>query len=272
MKNFNLSVRLVVLLGFLLAGSSLLRAQEARAPQEIVRSAVNAELAADATDHSRWKYRDDHRDLGTVSIVVETNHGSVRRLIERGGRPLSAEEATEEDARIQSFIHDPAQLAKQRKDAQQDGKSAVELLKMLPDAFLWKMQSEDAEKITLHFTPNPNFSPPDMQSRVLGAMVGNLVVDREQRRIATIDGRLMQDVTIGWGLLGRLKAGGTFRVERRQVAPGLWQITETHVHIQGKVLFFKSIGQEQDEVQTEFTQVPGGTTLEQAAEMSKSLK
>ena len=24
------------------------------------------------------------------------------------------------------------------------------------------------EKITLHFEPNPNFSPPDMQSRVLG--------------------------------------------------------------------------------------------------------
>ena len=63
--------------------------------------------------------------------------------------------------------------------------------------------------------------------------------------------------------------GGTFRVERRQVAPGLWQIVETHVHIEGKALFFKTIGEQQDEVQTEFTQVPAGTTLEQAAEMSK---
>jgi hypothetical protein len=82
----------------------------------------------------------------------------------------------------------------------------------------------------------------------------------------------MDDVTIGWGLLGRLHEGGTFRVEGRQVAPELWQITETHVHIEGRVLFFKNIGQQQDEVQTEFTQVPSGTTLEQAAEMSKSAK
>jgi predicted metalloprotease with PDZ domain len=49
----------------------------------------------------------------------------------------------------------------------------------------------------------------------------------------------------------------------------LWQIVETHVHIEGKALFFKTIGEQQDEVQTEFTQVPAGTTLEQAVEMSK---
>ena len=140
---------------------------------------------------------------------------------------------------------------------------------MLPEAFIWKMQSEDAKNITLHFEPNPKFSPPDMQERVLGTMAGTLVVNKEQNRIETIRGKLMEDVTIGWGLLGRLHQGGTFRVERRQVAPGLWQITETHVHIEGKVLFFKNIGQQQDEVQSEFMQVPAGTTLEQAAEMTK---
>jgi hypothetical protein len=61
-------------------------------------------------------------------------------------------------------------------------------------------------------------------------------------------------------------------VERRELKPELWQITETHVHIVGKALLFKSIGQQQDEVQTEFTQVPAGTTLEQAAELSKPKK
>ena len=170
---------------------------------------------------------------------------------------------------MQRFIHDPAQLAKQKKDGLQDGKNAEELLKMLPEAFTWKVESEDAQRITLHFEPNPDFHPPDIQGRVLGTMAGTLVVSKGQNRIETISGKLTQDVTIGWGLLGRLREGGTFRVERREVAPGLWQIVETHVHIEGKALFFKTIGEQQDEVQTEFTQVPGGTTLEQAAEMSK---
>jgi hypothetical protein len=236
----------------------------------IIQAAVKAELAADDSDHTRWRYRDLQKELNnSVFIVVQTDHGSVKRLISRGGYPLNSEEAKAEDARVQEFIHDPSKLAKQHKDATQDDKNARELTTMLPDAFQWKIESEDAEKVTLHFEPNPRFDPPDMQSRVLGKMAGTLVVDKKQHRIATMRGKLLEDVTIGWGLLGRLREGGTFRVERREIAPGLWQITETHVHIEGKVLFFKNIGQQQDEVQTEFTQVPGGTTLEQAAEMSK---
>jgi hypothetical protein len=262
--------RLIAIFGFLLAGLLPLHAQGGKDAKEIVRTAMQSELAADLNDHSRWRFRDDQRDgTNTVSIVVETDHGSVKRVISRNGQPLNEGATRAEDDRVRNFIHDPALLAKQRKDGMQDGKNAEELLRMLPEAFNWKVQSEDAQKITLHFEPNPNFSPPDMQGRVLGQMAGELVVDKGQNRIMTISGRLTQDVTIGWGLLGRLHEGGTFRVERREVAPGLWQITETHVHIEGKALFFKNIGQQQDEVQTEFTQVPHGTTLEQAAEMSK---
>jgi hypothetical protein len=271
--NLKVCLCLMGLTGSLLVGMLPLGAQDARSPKEIIQTAVKTELAADRDDHTRWRYQDERKDNpDKISIVVQTDYGSVERLISRGGQPLSEAEARAEDQRVQSFIHDPEKLAKQKRDAAQDGKNAAELLRMLPDAFNWKVQSEDAEKITLHFQPNPGFSPPDMQSRVLGEMTGDLVVDKEQNRIETISGRLVQDVTIGWGLLGRLHEGGTFRVERRQIGPKLWQITETHVHIEGRALLFKNIGQQQDEVETDFTPVPAGTTLEQAAEMSKSLK
>jgi hypothetical protein len=49
----------------------------------------------------------------------------------------------------------------------------------------------------------------------------------------------------------------------------VWQITESHVHIEGKVLLFKNIGEQDDEVKSEFRPVPGETTLEQAAVMLK---
>jgi hypothetical protein len=264
--------RLIAICGFVLGAVLPLLAQGGKDAKEIVRTAMQAELAADLNDHSRWRFRDDQRDgTNTVSIVVETDHGSVKRVISRDGQPLDEAAARAEDERVRNFIHDPALLAKQRKDGLQDGKNAEELLRMLPEAFIWKVESEDAQKVTLHFEPNPNFTPPDIKARVLGQMAGQLVVDKGQKRIMTMSGRLTLDVTIGWGLLGRLREGGTFRVERREVAPGLWQITETHVHIEGKALFFKNIGQQQDEVQTEFTRVPDGTTLERAAEMSKTV-
>jgi hypothetical protein len=261
----------MVLMVCLLAGLGWARANDNKVDaKEIVKAAVAAEIAADNTDHSIWRYKDTRKDQNdSVFIVVQTGHGSVRRLISRGGQPLSEDEARAEDARVQSFIHDKEKLAKQRKDGAQDDKNARELTNMLPDAFVWSVQSDDGERVILHFQPNRDFAAPDMQSRVLGEMIGEMVVDKKQHRIVTLSGRLMEDVTIGWGILGRLKQGGTFRVERREMAPGLWQITETHVHIEGKVLFFKNISQEQNEVQSEFTQVPDGTTMEQAAEMSK---
>ncbi len=263
--------RLIAFGLFLVVGLGWGRAQESGGDAKaIVQAAVKAELAADDSDHTRWRYRDLHKDANnSVFVVVQTEHGAVRRLISRGGQTLDDAEAQAEDARVQSFIHDHEKLAKQRKDGMQDDKNARELMVMLPDAFKWTIESEDAQTVTLHFQPNADFSPPDIQSRVLGTMAGKLVVDKKQHRIVTMSGKLTEDVTIGWGLLGRLREGGTFRVERREVSPGLWQITETHVHIEGKVLFFKNIGQQQDEVQTEFTQVPAGTTLEQAAVMTK---
>lgn len=248
-------------------------ASYAAAPQQdalvTLKAAVQAELHADDTDNSRWRYRDDDQQLGNISIVVQTDNGSVKRLIARGGKPLSADEAREEDERIQRLIHDPYRLAKQKKEGEQDEKSARELLTMLPEAFTWTVESEDATTTKLHFEPRPDFEPPTLQSRVLAAMNGIVIVNKAQHRIQTISGRLTQDVTFGFGLFGRLRQGGTFRVERRQLAPGLWQITETHVHIDGRALLFKSIGEQQDEVQTDYTEVPHGTTLEKAAAMSK---
>ncbi len=260
---------LAIFIGLSFSAVPWLHAQDAHA---LIQQAVEAELRASHDDHSCWRYRDDERDKGVVSIVVQTDAGSVKRPILRNGQPIPPAQAQIDEQHIQTFLHDPAAVAKQRRDGASDGKSATAFLKMLPDAFVWKVSGETPRDITLHFQPNPNFNAPDMQARVLGVMAGEVIVNKEQHRIATIRGTLTQDVAIGFGLLGRIRQGGTFDVERREVGPGLWQITETHVHIEGKALFFKSIGQQQDEIQTEFTRVPGSTTLEQAAEMSKPSK
>jgi predicted metalloprotease with PDZ domain len=58
--------------------------------------------------------------------------------------------------------------------------------------------------------------------------------------------------------------GGTFDIERRQVGSGHWQITETHVHIGGHALFFKSIGTQEDEVKTDWKPSPDETLIEAA--------
>ena len=247
-------------------------AKQDRKAQEIVRVAAQTELKASAADNTHWEYKDvDKKADGvtTVSRVVETEHGAISKKIEVNGRSLSPEELSQEDARIERFVRDPALQAKQRRDGAQDDKRAENMTRMLPDAFLWSVKSDSGNTVTLGFVPNPDFDPPTMESRVFAAMAGEIVVNKAQNRIQTIKGELTDDVKFGWGLLGKMDKGGTFDVERRELMPNVWEITESHVHIGGHALLFKSIGEQDDEVKSEFRRVPGETTLEQAAVMLK---
>lgn len=234
--------------------------------KQIVQQAVNNQLAADRDDRSHWRYTRTEAG-GDRLVVVETEHGAISRHIADNGKPPAAETLLADDANIEKFIHDPGMQQKQRQNGAHDDKSAIELLNLMPEAFVWKVESETPETITLLYKPNPNFDPPDMEARVMGAMSGTLVVTSPAHRIRTFKGRLQNDVTIGFGIFARIKAGSTFDIERREVASGYWQISETHVHISGHALFFKTIGTQEDEVKSDFTLVPLGTTLEQAAAM-----
>ncbi|HEY6412532.1 MAG TPA: hypothetical protein VIX42_02520 [Edaphobacter sp.] len=260
---------------FVLSFSALtLQAQQKQdfLAQQIVRKAVEVELAADRADHSRWQYRDINRkpDGEFLYEVVETDHGSVKKKLKRNGQPLTPEELKAEDARIQSFVNDPSQQAKQRKDGEQDDKRAENMLRLLPDAFLWTVKNDADDTVALSFTPDPYFTAPSMETRVFAAMAGEIVINKQQNRIQTIKGKLIHDVTFGWGLFGRMNQGGTFNVERRELAPGVWQIVESHVHIDGHVLLFKTISEQEDEVKSDFRRTPPATTLEQAATILKA--
>jgi hypothetical protein len=260
-RHRNLLAAVILLLG------GALHAQTSQ-PEALaaVRAAVASEMQASDTDKSNWMYRDqddtpEHRALYNA---IETPQGELRRLIQLNGQPLSGEADRTETERIRHLVHDPAEQNHNRKSSAHDDAQAAELLRMLPDAFLWTIAGQNAETVTLDFRPNPHFDPPDTQSRVLGAMAGQLVIARNGDRIRTLRGRLTREIVFGLAIFGKLDAGGTFDVERRPVGSGHWQITETHVHIGGRALLFKSIGTQEDEVKTDW-KPSTDTTLAAAA-------
>ncbi|HVN94137.1 MAG TPA: hypothetical protein VMT38_10595 [Terracidiphilus sp.] len=228
-----------------------LRGQQAK---QIVQQAVKTELAADENDHSRWLFFDVYRKPGETleQWVAETGHGDLKRVLKENGNRLSAQDQRQE---MNSYVDDPAAQARQRKSGHHDDEQARQMLSMLPQAFIWTKLSDQNGRTVLHFAPNPQFNPPSYEARVFAAMEGNMTVDDKQHRIAGLQGRMIHDVKFGWGLLGELKAGGTFDVERREVGNGVWQITETHVHVAGRALLFKDISDEEDDVKTHFREI-----------------
>jgi hypothetical protein len=230
--------------------------------RQFVQKAVQNELAKDRDDHTRWIYFEvDCKEGRTVKQwVAETRDGSLRRVTEIDGQPVPE---PDQRRKMDTYIRDGWARSKRRKSEQHDDQQAEELLNLLPQAFIWTNQGTKGNLTILHFKPDPNFRPPDLEAKVFAAMEGDMAVDTQQLRIASIRGRLTRDVLIGYGWLGRLNAGGTFNIERRETGSHIWQITETHVHIQGHALIFKTISEQEDDVKSEFRQLTNDPSMQQ---------
>lgn len=250
-------VALLLLFCFRLPG----HAQDARA---FVQNAVNTEVAADESDHSCWIFHEvDRKSEGRVTQwVAETPANAVNRVVMKNGHAIPA---AEQHKAVTAFVQDQSAQARQREDNQKDSDKAASLLRLLPTAFQWKIARHDATSTTLEYSPDSSFHPPTREARVFAAMTGTLTVDNRQHRIREFKGHLLHDVDFGGGILGKLEKGGAFRIERSQLAPGIWDITQSHIHIQGHALIFKSISEQEDDVKTSWTREPDSVTVQEAA-------
>jgi len=243
-----------------LAACAAANGQDAR---QIVEQAVKTELVADAADHTHWLYYevDSKPNVTVKQWVAETSTGNLTCVVEKNGVTFAKARQRED---MDNFIGNPAAQANRRKSGEHDDQQATQMLSMLPRAFLWTKASTQGNDTILSFTPNPQFRPPTWQSRVFAAMAGVMVVNNTQHRIVSLKGHLIRDVKFFFGLLGDLQAGGSFDVERRELASGAWQITQTHVHIQGHALIFKTISEQEDDEKSRFEELPAYITLAQA--------
>jgi hypothetical protein len=245
---------------------------KAQDPKALVASAVKVELEADRVDHSAYQYRD--RDItpehDTLFYLVETPQGILKKKLEDHGHPLSPADRQADDQRIQTLLDDPAAQARARKDSSHDDNQAEQLLRLLPVAYIWTIASESGNLVTLDFKPDPNFTASSYEARVLSAMGGQITVARAENRIQSIKGTLLEDVTFGFGIFGRLHRGGSFEVQRREIVPGHWQMTESRVHISGHALFFKTIGSQEEEFRSDFKPC-NAKTLREANDILKDV-
>jgi len=240
-------------------------AQEASAPpkvsaNDLVRRVVTHELQAGSEDHSHWMYQSETRlpAPAKTRIVVETTNGDVTYLDNIDGHPLTPQQKSVEDQRVQRFISDPAQQDKARHDDEADTKKSAQLLSMLPDAFLFEYAGpagDAGENVKLNFHPNPNFATHSSEAYVFHKMDGFVIVNCKEDRLVEISGHLTHGVEFAGGLLGHLDPGGTFDVGREEIAPGHWAITRLKINMNGRMLFFRTIAEKQDEIDTHFQRI-----------------
>ncbi|MGD0891267.1 MAG: hypothetical protein ABR923_07010 [Terracidiphilus sp.] len=271
--------RLLLLLSPLVAAlpvaSSAQPAAPALAPQQaqaLVERALASELttAQDASHPMRYRLHKVSPRVTSTKEILETKDGDVARLLAYFDKPLSPEDEQKEQARLDTLLADPS-LQKHRKQGEQGDMGIVlKLLRMLPNAFLYQYAGSGTgpagpvEKFS--FRPNPNFSPPDMETQALTAMTGELWVDAAQERVTRLEGHLNQDTNYAWGILGKLDKGGSVVIEQVDVGNRQWRIARVQMKMDLRILF-KTKNIDTTEEMTEYVPVPAGIDYRQAIRM-----
>jgi len=234
---------------------------------ELVKRAVETQLKDPGGNlHFRYRLHRQSTERDEMREVLETNDGTVARVIMSNGKPLSEEQEKAEEQRLNRYLTDPTAWQQRRKRQKDDEERSTRMLQELPKAFSYQYDGTDTgpkgEPLTrLRFQPNPSYVAPNRELRVYGGMQGNMWIDPAANRLVRLEAKLIRDVDFGWGILGRLYRGGSFEIEQRDIGGGRWDVVRTVLNFDGKELMFKGIHIHETETLSDFRRVPEKLTL-----------
>ncbi len=180
---------------------------------------------------------------------IETHDGTVARLIERDGHPLTPEEDAAERDRLNALVASPDDFFKHIHSDRSEKKTAGDLIQLLPDAMLYtytpgqpQLPGVPRRQIVLDFAPNPNWSPPTTPSEALTGLRGRLWIDADAHTTVRLEGNVFRPVNVGWGMLARIYPGGAFIVQQTNPGNGSrWIYTHFEQSLNVRALMFKSM-------------------------------
>jgi len=153
-----------------------------------------------------------------------------RRMLERNGKPLSAEEQGKEQQKLDQAVakreHEtPAQRARRETDFEHEREKAREFLREVPDLFDFKLLGD--EKIDGHdvwvisATPKPGARPKRADAKPLLKVQAKVWIDKAEYQWVRLEAETT--ATISFGLfIARLSPGAKLVFEQTRVNDDVW--------------------------------------------------
>jgi hypothetical protein len=235
-------------------------------PLAWVQAAVDNELkiiSPEGLPAVRFRERKTDARGDTTREYMETQEGTVARLVERNGQPLTAAEDAGERQRLQDLIDSPADFAKHHAHDKSQRADASQLVRLLPQAMLYSYapgqpQPEGAKspQVVIDYKPNPEFHPPTTRAELLTGIEGRVWIDARSRRMTRIEGDVLRPVDFGYGLVARIFPGGKIMLEQTDAGGDRWVYSRLSEHIQVRVLLVKNLVQSTEASSWDFRLLP----------------
>ena len=198
----------------------------------------------------RYRIRKIDEKNDTTRDVIESRQGTVARLVQRNGQPLTAEEDAAERARLNGLLASPKDFIKHHKRDEAARGYSLELVRELPRAMVFSYALEQPQRpgfadpqVVIDFTPDPHYKPPSMIDQVLTGLQGRAWIDRKSLRVLRIEGRVLRPVDFGWGMVARVYPGGTIELEQINAGGDRWAFSHLRENLTVREMMVKTVQQ-----------------------------
>jgi hypothetical protein len=205
---------------------------QASTPQSWAEAAANNELRIIDDDGSfplRYRMRKVDAKGDTTRDVIESRQGTVARLVQRNGQPITAAEDAAERERLQAQINSPSDFAKHHKRDNAARNYSMELVRQTSHAMIFTYTPGQPQRpnfagpqIVLDFTPDPHYKPSSLIDDTLTGIEGRVWIDRKSQRVLRVEGHVLHPIDFGWGVLGRIYPGGHVEFEQTNAGSDRW--------------------------------------------------
>lgn len=198
--------------------------------------AIRANLARSQDEQKRFAYKErrtdvdlnpfGHMGIGETRVIavtpIEEGKAVMRQLLERDGKPVT----------------DSTPVRREVRQVER-GRSVVEDVAAMLDVKLDHRDVLDGrETLVLTFTPKRGVEPKTREGRLARGFAGQIWVDEQAQEVARVDAKAIDDLSFGYGVLGRLNKGATVTVRRQPVDGNLWLPVSIRFNGEGRALMY----------------------------------
>jgi hypothetical protein len=226
--------------------------------------------------HTGWGlryrlHRVDSKD-DNIRELIESSDGNVARTFTRHGKPLTDEEAAQEEKRLRSIT--PAELAKRRRDSDSSDRYGVELIGALPRAMRYtlvpgqpQLPQFSQSQVVLDYGPNSDFHPQTTSQQLLSGIAGRLWIDAETHHLLRIEVNVTKNLNLMFGILARIYQGGTLTYEQQAVGDGHYAYRYIAINVMLRELMVKVVPYRETLTATDIVYMPKAPTAGEAVKM-----
>lgn len=227
-------------------------------------------IDADGTFPLRYRQRKIDAKGDTTREIIESRDGSVARLIERNGQPITAAEDTSERQRLTDSLSSPSDFIKHHKRDSAMRSDVMNLVRLMPQAMIYtyvpgqpQFPGATSKQIVIDFQPDPKFKPPTLFSGVLTGLAGRFWIDQQTHQLTRGEAHVLHDVDFGWGILGSVHRGGRVAFEQTDAGNGRWVYSHLEEQLTFRVLV-KTLPENAVMTNSDFHQMPAMLPYQEA--------